>query len=157
MGTSHRQSEEAPGSRRSADRPASVWALVFLLAIQAIGAISGGVGLVQDPINNIGLPLSLLEGAPFHDYLIPGLILLVVVGFFPAAVLVGLLRGYRWAWWLAIAAGGGLLIWIATEVALLGDLPGAGIGLQIGMAILALLIVVLALVGSTRRFYRDRA
>ena len=52
-------------------RPASVWALMVLLAIQAIGATAGGIGLVQDPINNIGMSLDLLEGSPFDDYLIP--------------------------------------------------------------------------------------
>ena len=45
--------------------------MVFL-AIQAVGAIAGGIGLVQDPVDNIGMPLSMLEGSPFTDYLMPG-------------------------------------------------------------------------------------
>ena len=134
-------------------RPGTVWALMVLLSVQGLGATAGGIGLVQDPINNIGMPLSMLEGSPFHDYLIPGLILLVVVGLFPFLVLYGLTRRSRWGWWLAVAAGADLIIWIIVEVILLGYLPGAGIGLQIGMAVLGIAILVLALVRSTRRFF----
>ena len=134
-------------------RPASVWALMVLLAVQALGATAGGIGLVQDPINNIGMSLDLLEGSPFDDYLIPGLILLTVVGLLPFVVLYGLIRRRAWAWWLAVAAGAGLVIWIMTEVALLGYLPDAGGGLQIGMGVLGLLIVVVALVRPTRRYF----
>jgi hypothetical protein len=124
-----------------------------LTAIQAVGAIAGGIGLVQDPVDNIGMPLSMLEGSPFRDYLIPGLILLVAVGLLALFVWAGLLRRWKPAWWLSLASGGGLVIWIITEVALLGYLPGAGIGLQITMGILGLAIVVLTLVRPTRRYF----
>ena len=135
-------------------RPGTVVALMVFLAIQAAGAIAGGIGLVQDPVNNIGMPLSMLEGSPFSDYLIPGLILLIVVGLFPLVVLYGLARRRRWSWWLAVAAGAGLVIWIVTEVVLLGYLPGTGIGMQIGMGLLGVVILVLTLVRPTRRFFR---
>jgi len=125
----------------------------MLTGIQAVGAIAGGIGLVRDPIDNIGMPLSMLEGSPFKDYLIPGLILLVVVGLFALLVFAGLLRRWRPAWWLSLASGGGLVIWIITEIALLGYLPGAGIGLQVVMAALGLAVLILALVRPTRRYY----
>ena len=134
-------------------RPASVWVLMVLLAIQALGATAGGIGLVQDPVNNIGMSLDLLEGSPFDDYLIPGLILLIVVGLLPFVVLYGLARRRTWAWWLAVAAGAGLIIWIITEVALLGYLPDVGGALQIGMGVLGLLIVLVALLRPTRRYF----
>jgi uncharacterized BrkB/YihY/UPF0761 family membrane protein len=134
-------------------RPASVWALLVVVAIQALGATAGGIGLVQDPVNNIGMPLSMLEGSPFSDYLIPGLILLVVVGLFPLCVLYGLIRRRRWAWWLALAAGAALIVWIVTEGILLGYLPGSGIGLQITMGLVGVLILLFTLVRPTRRFY----
>jgi hypothetical protein len=124
-----------------------------LTAIQALGAIAGGVGLVRDPIKNIGMPLSMLEGSPFKDYLVPGIILLVVVGLFALFVFAGLLRRWKPAWWLSLASGGGLVIWIITEVVLLGYLPGTGIGMQIGMAILGLAIVTLTLLAPTRRYF----
>jgi hypothetical protein len=134
-------------------RPWTLWALTVLTAIQIIGATAGGIGLVQDPANNIGMSLSLLEGSPFPDYLIPGLILLIVVGLFPILPLFGLLLRKRWGWWLEVAAGCGLVIWIITEVALLGYLPGAGLGLQIAMGLLGVIILGLALARSTRRWF----
>ncbi len=95
----------------------------------------------------------MLEGSPFKDYLIPGLILLVVVGLFALLVLAGLLRLWKPAWWLSLASGGGLVIWIITEVALLGYLPGSGIGMQIAMGVLGLAIVTLTLLAPTRRYF----
>jgi hypothetical protein len=146
-----RQGAKKPAKNK---RPGTVLALLVLTAVQAAGAIGGGVGLVRDPIKNIGMPLSMLEGSPFKDYLIPGLILLIVVGLFSLFVFAGLLRRWRPAWWLALASGGGLIIWIITEVAMLGFLPGTGTGMQIGMAILGLAIVTLTLLVPTRRYFR---
>ena len=136
-----------------AKRPGTAWALMVFLAIQALGATAGGIGLVQDPVNNIGMPLSMLEGSPFSDYLIPGLILLMVVGLLPVVVLYGLARRRQWGWWLAAATGAGLVIWIITEVVLLGYLPGTGIGMQIGMGLIGVIILALTLVRPTRRFF----
>jgi hypothetical protein len=134
-------------------RPGTAMAQLILAAVQAAGAIGGGIGLVQDPVNNIGMPVSLLDGTPFKDYLIPGLILLIVVGLFSLLVFVGLLLRWKAAWWLALASGGGLVIWIVSEVALLGYLPGAGIGLQILFGLVGVAILVLTLVRPTRRFF----
>jgi peptidoglycan/LPS O-acetylase OafA/YrhL len=135
-------------------RPGTVWGLIVLTAIQALGAIPAGIGLVSDPINNIGMPISILEGSPFNDFLIPGLILLVVLGLFPLAVVYGLVRRRQWGWWLSLAVGAGVVIWIVTEVAVLGYLSGAGIGLQIVFGLVGMAILVLALVRPTRRFFR---
>jgi hypothetical protein len=135
-------------------RPGALLALLALTALQAAGAIGGGIGLVSNPVDNIGMPVSQLEGTPFKDYLIPGLILLIVVGLFSLLVFVGLLLSWKAAWWLALASGGGLVIWIVTEVALLGFLPGPGTGMQIGFGVVGALIVVLALARPTRRYFR---
>jgi hypothetical protein len=135
-------------------RPGTVWGLIVLTAIQALGGIPAGIGLVSDPIGNIGMPLSILKGSPFKDFLIPGLILLVVLGLFPLAVFYGLVRRRGWGWWLSVAVGAGVVIWIVTEVVLLGYLSGSGIGLQIGFGLLGLAIVLLALLRPTRRFFQ---
>jgi hypothetical protein len=110
--------------------------------------------MTANPVNNIGMPISMLEGSPFGDYLIPGLILMMVVGVFPLTVFVGLLLRSRPAWWLSIAVGAGLIIWIVTEVALLGYLPGAGLALQIVFGLIGAAILTLALTRPTRRFFR---
>jgi hypothetical protein len=135
-------------------RPGTAAAQVVLAGVQAAGAIGGGIGLVKDPVKNIGMPLSLLDGTPFKDYLIPGLILLIVVGLFSLLVFVGLLLKWKAAWWLSLASGGGLIIWIVAEVALLGYLPGAGIALQIVFGVIGVAIVALTLMRPTRRFFR---
>ncbi len=133
--------------------PGAVLALLILTAVQAIGAIGGGIGLVRDPIDNIGLSITLLEGTPFKDYLIPGLILLIAVGLFALFVLAGLLRRWKPAWWLSIASGGALVIWIIVEAALLGYLPGMGITLQIVFGLVGAAIVVLDLLKPSRRYF----
>jgi hypothetical protein len=143
----------AHSTNKKAKRPGTVIAQLVLAALQAVGAIGGGIGLVADPVNNIGMPVSLLDGTPFKDYLIPGLILLIVVGLFSLLVFVGLLLRWKAAWWLSLASGGGQVIWIIAEVALLGYLSGAGIGLQIVFGIVGLGVVVLALTRPTRRFF----
>lgn len=134
-------------------RPGTSTAQLVLTAVQAAGAMGGGIALVRDPVKNIGMPLSLLDGTPFKDYLIPGLILLAVVGVFSLLVFVGLLLKWKAAWWLSLASGGGLVIWIIAEVALLGYLPGAGIALQIVFGLVGIAIVVLALARPTRRYF----
>lgn len=133
-------------------RPGIVTALIALTAFQALGAIGGGIGLIQDPVNNIGIPLSTLQGSPFKDYLIPGIILLVLVGLLPLLPLYGLIRHRRWAWWLELAAGGALIIWIITEITLLGYLPGMGVALQAIMGVVGVAVVTLALLAPTRRY-----
>jgi hypothetical protein len=152
-GKTHGGKHEARKPAARAKIPGTVKALIVLTGIQAVGAIGGGVGLVRDPVENIGLPLSLLEGTPFKDYLIPGLILLIVVGLFSLFVFAGLLRRWKPAWWLSLASGGALVIWIVAEVALLGYLPGAGIGLQIVFGLIGIAVVVLALLARTRRYF----
>ena len=70
------------GAARSAarsSRPAAVWALMALLLLQGISGIAGGVALVAAPDGRImQMPVSYLDGSPFSDYLIPGLILSLI-------------------------------------------------------------------------------
>lgn len=136
------------------ERPFFAKALLVLLAFQAVSAIGGGVGLIQDPVDNIGLPLDLLEGTPFQDYLLPGLILLIVVGLEPLISLFGLWSGHTWGWWVALVAGLDLIGWIAVEILLLGYLPGSGIALQVVYAVVGVAILVAALVKPTRDYYQ---
>ena len=57
---------------------------IGLGAIQAfigLGALGGGFMLVRDPSGSaLELPMSLLEGSPFPDFLIPGMFLFAVNG-----------------------------------------------------------------------------
>lgn len=140
-------------------RPASAWALLACCIFQAISAIGGGLALVLDPTaSSMGWSADILEGSPFGDFLLPGLILLVVLGLFPLVVAYGLWRRHRWGWWGAGALGVGIIIWLATEVILIGDAllssaPGFTIAFWVAYGLLAILILTLVLLPPVRRFY----
>lgn len=141
--------------------------LIFLLLFNAIGAFYGSYMLIADPAGvEIGLPPGMLEGSPFHNYLVPGLVLLLVNGVLPAAAAYGLIRrwpsaplaiipvlkDYHWAWSLALISGVGLMIWMGVQIALLGyykEVPIQGVMSVVGVA-----ITVLVLLPGMRAAYR---
>lgn len=99
----------------------SFYILSALILFQAASGLYGGGALILDPTgSSLQMPLSLLEGSPFNDYLIPGMILFVVLGIFPSIVFYGLLRKKVWAWLGAVLVGVALIIWIGTEIVMVG-------------------------------------
>ena len=97
---------------------------IVLGALQAfigIGAVAGGLGLVLDPSGgSLGMPAQWLASSPFTDYLILGLVLLLVNG-------AGNLAGAAWSFtssrFCALAGtalGAFLIAWIAAQVWWLG-------------------------------------
>ena len=55
--------------------------IVILLLFNGAGAVYGGVNLISHPNgSSIGLPLQLLDGTPFVDYTLPGIVLLIANG-----------------------------------------------------------------------------
>ena len=104
----------------AAPRTPAVWVLLALLVVQAVGAIGGGGVLVISPDGDLmQMPVSQLEGSPFDSFLVPGLILLVVLGILPLVAVIGLWSRRTWAWWLAGVLGCGLLIWIVVEMSII--------------------------------------
>ena len=55
-------------------------ALVVIEWFVGLWAVIGGVGLVTAMIPFLRMPVEYLQGSPFSDYTIPGLLLLIVVG-----------------------------------------------------------------------------
>lgn len=129
--------------------PAALYALLVALAFQGLSGVAGGLGLVLDPSGRaIGLSPAWLEGAPFRDYLVPGLVLLTVLGLGPLVVAYGVWAGRAWARWGSILVGTALMIWIGVEIAVIGyqsDPP-----LQVVYGALGAVIVALALLPSVR-------
>ncbi len=138
--------------------------LTILVALQAISGLVGGAALVADPSGGlIGMPLSVLRRGPFADFLLPGVILLAVLGAFPAIIAAALWRrprwaalrglerafGEHWSWVGAGVVGAGLLMWLAVELWLVGPSPPLVMYAVLGLAILAV-----AVMPGTRRFYR---
>lgn len=130
-------------------RPAALWVLLALLLVQGVGGIAGGLSLALRPDGSImRMPVSYLDGSPFPDYLVPGLILLLVLGVLPLVVAVGLWKERRWAWYGSVVVGCGLMIWILVEMTIIPyDI------LQIVFGGVGVLIFVVSLLRPVRRFY----
>ena len=105
--------------------------LIVLHLLLGGGAVVGGLGMLLSPSGQlIGLSLELLDRSPFHNYLIPGMLLTLLLGVLPLIVAVGLIRRapsrlaerlnlYRdthWSWTFSLYTGYALVIWIAAQV-----------------------------------------
>jgi len=133
-------------------RPITVYLLVAALLFQGLSGVAGGIGLILDPSGrSLQLPLNWLEGSPFSDYLIPGWILLLVLGIFPLIVFYGLWRRQYWGWLGALLVGLALIIWIAVEILIIGYQPQPPLQLIYGT--LGLIILILALLPGVQRYY----
>jgi len=144
-------------------RPAALLALIVVQVFQAIGALGGGAVLIASPEGGIiKMPLSNLDGSPFKDFLIPGIILFVVLGIGPLAAAWVLIRQPRsaalarvnpfrheyWGWTLSGVIGAGLVIWIVVEVLIV---PYNF--LQPFYAGVGIVIIALTLAPSVRAYY----
>ena len=99
------------------DRPATVRRLqLALLAVVALGALSVGPLLVAAPDGHlVGLPQGDLAGSPFHDYLVPGLLLTGLGAPHGWALVLQARRRARAWFWTGFAAAA-LVVWIAVQV-----------------------------------------
>lgn len=87
----------------------------------SIGALGGGIVLIISPDGSImQLPAGLLEGTPFPDFLIPGLILFIINGL--GHLIAGILcfMKSKYAGWSGIFFGFGLMIWVFIQVNMIG-------------------------------------
>jgi hypothetical protein len=109
----------------------SVYVLIILLGLLAIGAIVGGGALIISPGGELlRMPLSILGTSPFKDFLIPGLILFFILGIIPGILVFVLLKKpnskifeslnfYKdmyWGWSFCIYISFALIIWIQIEM-----------------------------------------
>ena len=149
-------------SKRSV--PFLLWILGLLLIFIGAGGLISGAMLFSSPDGAmIKLNISILQGTPFVNFLIPGIILFLFIGIFPILVSYGLLRQpawhwaeainickkYRWPWTAAWAAGVIILIWIIVEFALLGYISF----LQPLITVWGIAIITLTLLPKIRQYY----
>jgi menaquinone-dependent protoporphyrinogen oxidase len=103
---------EPPWERRSRT------VATFLCTLAGITSIAGGLDMLLWPDGGIwfGLPGSGLDVAPFGDFVVSGLSLLVAVGLTNLAA--GLLLWSRdvWSEITAFGAGGMMVVWMASEM-----------------------------------------
>lgn len=93
--------------------------LMALLALNGISACYGGWMLASDPTGaTMHLSTTWLAASPFEQYLIPGVILLVVLGVGSIVALVLLAMRRPFAPYLTMMEGAATMLWIITQVAM---------------------------------------
>lgn len=111
-----------------------------LLAFIGVAACFGGGLLIADPAGGLlGLSTSLLESGPFSDYLIPGIVLLVLLGGGSFLTLAAVIRNVPGAPLLVVANGVCITSWILIQIRLIETvLPQQVIIGFIGLCLVAL-------------------
>jgi hypothetical protein len=143
-------------------RPMTCWFLLGLACFQALSAVPTGLALSIDPTGGLlDMTTKILVGSPFRDFRIPGLILLTILGLGSILLATALFRLPTWSWatslnpyrrqhwvWAAtIVYGVAVMIWIGTQVAMIG----LGSWLQPLYFGVGLTFVILPLFSSVRR------
>jgi hypothetical protein len=96
------------------------FSLGTLQAFIGITAIAGGFRLVSNPNGTSDIPIEWLSNSPFTNYLMPGLVLLIVIGF--GNVFAGIVSflSKRHAGSIAAILGTFLILFMAIEVWFVG-------------------------------------
>ena len=142
-----------------------IYILIIAVAFEAIGALYGGINLMRDPSGeSIKLPITMLEGTSFQNYMIPGIILFLLLGFFPLFLIFPLIfkpnwplisklniyKGYHWAWTYTLYASIILISWINIQVMILET----GSAVQGAFGMLGVIMLVLTLSPGVNRYYK---
>jgi multidrug transporter EmrE-like cation transporter len=132
-------------------RPVSFSLLIVLLLFQGLSGIAGGIFLIIDPSGEtINIPLQWLEGSPFSNYLIPGIILFSLLGIVPMMVVFMLRKKMPGSRHYALLVGVALVIWILVEILIIGY--QASPPLQAIYGPVGLIIGILALMPSVKAY-----
>jgi len=147
-------------------RPFALWVLIFFLVFLALGGLYGGIAMLTDPSGNSLQMAEILPLLPVPDYTLPGLFLLFVMGLAPLFLTFGLLArpnwkwatslarwsGHHWSWTGTVALGIVLALWLVVEGVMIGfEWP-----IQYVTAVNGILILILVLVPSVRKFYASK-
>jgi len=146
-------------------KTAATYLLILVVAFEAIGSIYGGISLIKDPSGSgLKMPITFLEGTMFTSYLIPGIILFLLLGFFPLFLIFPLIykpnwpiinvlniyKGYHWAWTYTVYTAIMVIIWINVEMMILST----GSIIQGTFGLLGVLILILTLSPGVKRYYK---
>ena len=138
---------------KQAQKSYSLYFLMILMLFQGLSGLFGGIALVIDPSGELlQMPLSMLAGSPFNTFLIPGIILLIILGIFPMVIFYGLWKRTNWAWSGALMVSVALIIWIGVEIWMIGyhsEPP-----LQLIYGLLGLILLVLVMLSSVRNQFK---
>ena len=96
---------------------------IILLVFTGISACFGGIVLVMDPTGSIiQMPVELLKHSPFTNFLIPGLILLIIIGIGSIVTTVFVISKNKYFPKIITASGSALMIWIITQIFMIQSL-----------------------------------
>lgn len=133
------------------DPPFRAW-ILGTSAFTALSAVFGGLALLYWQHGSSFVPLTLLERTIFPSFLLPGLLLLVVVGGSSVACSICAWQRSERTIDAAWLAGGAMTIWIVAEVAQMGQFhPLQLIYGALGIVLLALAGLTAHAAGSTRQ------
>ncbi|MFD2787170.1 hypothetical protein [Hymenobacter rubripertinctus] len=139
--------------------------LLWLLGLLGLGALGGGRLLALAPSGRLlGMPVAMLGGSPFADFLVPGIVLFTVLGVAPCLLVVALRKkpqsqlaerlnvfgDMHWAWTGSIYVAFALILWIQLEMVFLNAVSW----LHTVYMVWALAILFVALLSPVRRFYK---
>jgi hypothetical protein len=149
--------------RRVPKRPALLILLAILLFVLSTGGFYGAYMLLSDISGAaLGVPKTLLDHLPIDTFLLPGLFLLIFMGFLPLVTFVGMLRKnsisafqrlavfrrYHWSYTFAVINGILLAGWTIGELILWGINA-----LSVIYFIWACVILLLCLIPKLKRWF----
>lgn len=139
---------------------------LIVLGFLSLGAIGGGAVLIISPSGEmIGMPLSEFKNMPFNDFLIPGIILLSILGLIPLLLIIALLKkptsklaeefnifkDMHWSWTYSIYIAFVLIGWVHIQLIFL---QSSVHWLHTFYMFYAILIIITALLPQIRNLYR---
>ena len=142
--------------------------LFIALVLLGLGAIGGGAILIISPGGDLlGIPISEFKNIPFDSYLFPGIILFTVLGVIPLLLVLALIKkpesrlaeqfnifkDMHWSWTFCIYIAFTLIGWIHIQLIFL---QGGVHWLHTFYMSYAIVIIILALMPSVRKFYSKR-
>jgi len=94
--------------------------LLFALHLfSGIGAIAGGLAAITNPEAPLGMPIEALKSSPFHNYLIPGIILFTIIGLGNVFSAFMLLFKSKFQGYISSVFGWAIIIWIVVQCIML--------------------------------------
>jgi len=140
--------------KKTSSKPYSLYSLIGLMLFQGISGLYGGIALVMDPSGDLlQMPVSILEHSPFENFLVPGFILLTILGILPIIVVYGLWKRRFWSWNGALTVSVALIIWIGVQIWMVGYHPEPPLQLIYGL--LGLILLILTVHPSVRNSFQE--
>jgi len=116
-------------------RPFTVFILILIMLFQCISAFYGGIIFLADPTGSLmQLSGDYIKGSVFENYLIPGIVLITLLGITPLIAMVSLFgkkesvffnriniyKDMHWGWTYSLYTGIMLNIWITVQIMIIG-------------------------------------